>query len=342
MSGSWATPRGFVSSWTDTSKATPELFPPGIDRGYRMKDVYTSRKTGCKLRRIELRDLQLLPGPALLSDALPVTAVPRTCRPPFSPQVRRPLLGVDRGLRAFPVRTGTAWSVPWDGPAWWERPYRRRSGCPATWSPTRSTRLWAGVSKKGLPGDHRRWRAPPGPGPGEDGRGGRPDGRLRRVPGGGPPPRPEVPTGDGQHRRLARHPGGLADALQGRHAILCFLHAFLKIRDRAVHMKETFSELSCRVWEADHAPDARSFSQRLRRLRAWSEARRWTSRSCRRRCGRCATSGRRSCGRMPTPAAIARATRWTDCYGGSTTTCTVASTCTARRRLLNWDCVVGH
>ncbi len=38
-------------------EATPELFPPGIDRGYRMKDVYTSRKTGCKLRRIELRDL---------------------------------------------------------------------------------------------------------------------------------------------------------------------------------------------------------------------------------------------------------------------------------------------
>ena len=38
-------------------EATPELFPPGIDRGYRMKDVYTSRKTGCKLRRVELRDL---------------------------------------------------------------------------------------------------------------------------------------------------------------------------------------------------------------------------------------------------------------------------------------------
>jgi hypothetical protein len=37
--------------------ATPELFPPGIERGYRMKDVYTSRKTGYTLRRIELRDL---------------------------------------------------------------------------------------------------------------------------------------------------------------------------------------------------------------------------------------------------------------------------------------------
>lgn len=38
-------------------QATPELFPPEVGRGYRMKDVYSSRKTGCKLRRIELRDL---------------------------------------------------------------------------------------------------------------------------------------------------------------------------------------------------------------------------------------------------------------------------------------------
>ena len=37
-------------------EATPDLFPPEIRRGYRMKDVYRSRKTGCKLRRIELRD----------------------------------------------------------------------------------------------------------------------------------------------------------------------------------------------------------------------------------------------------------------------------------------------
>jgi hypothetical protein len=53
--------------------------------------------------------------------------------------------------------------------------------------------------------------------------------------------------------------------------ILCYLHAFLKIRERAVHLKETFAELSRRVWEAYHAPDARSFSQRLRRLREWAE-----------------------------------------------------------------------
>jgi hypothetical protein len=39
-------------------EATPDLFPPEIRRGYRMKDLYRSRKTGCKLRRIELRNLQ--------------------------------------------------------------------------------------------------------------------------------------------------------------------------------------------------------------------------------------------------------------------------------------------
>jgi hypothetical protein len=37
-------------------EATPELFPPEIHRGYRMKDTSTSRKTGWRLRRIDLRN----------------------------------------------------------------------------------------------------------------------------------------------------------------------------------------------------------------------------------------------------------------------------------------------
>jgi len=52
--------------------------------------------------------------------------------------------------------------------------------------------------------------------------------------------------------------------------ILCFLHAFLKIRDRAKHLDATFDALREQVWGAYHAEDARSFSQRLRRLREWS------------------------------------------------------------------------
>jgi hypothetical protein len=59
---------------------------------------------------------------------------------------------------------------------------------------------------------------------------------------------------------------------KGVTVILCFLHAFLKVRERAIHLKETFALLRERIWEAYHAPDARTFSQRLRRLRQWASA----------------------------------------------------------------------
>jgi hypothetical protein len=52
--------------------------------------------------------------------------------------------------------------------------------------------------------------------------------------------------------------------------LLCFLHGWLKIRERAKHLKEQFAETSRRVWEAYHAPDRRGFGQRLRRLREWA------------------------------------------------------------------------
>jgi hypothetical protein len=51
-------PEAFRGLLEQQIEATPDLFPPEIRRGYRMKDVYRSRKTGCKLRRIELRNLQ--------------------------------------------------------------------------------------------------------------------------------------------------------------------------------------------------------------------------------------------------------------------------------------------
>jgi len=43
--------------WLDCQiDSAPELFPPEIHRGYRMKDSYASRKTGWKIRRIDLRN----------------------------------------------------------------------------------------------------------------------------------------------------------------------------------------------------------------------------------------------------------------------------------------------
>jgi hypothetical protein len=57
-----------------------------------------------------------------------------------------------------------------------------------------------------------------------------------------------------------------------KHVVIlqCFLHAWLKIRDRAKHLKDQFAEISRRVWETYHAPDRRCFGQRLRSLRRWA------------------------------------------------------------------------
>lgn len=54
--------------------------------------------------------------------------------------------------------------------------------------------------------------------------------------------------------------------------ILCFLHAFIKIRDRATKaLSDSFHKASEKVWDAYDARDKTTFSQRLRRLREWAK-----------------------------------------------------------------------
>ena len=56
--------------------------------------------------------------------------------------------------------------------------------------------------------------------------------------------------------------------------ILCFLHAFLKVRDRATKLlSESYYQVSERIWEAYHAPSKARFAQRLRRLQEWASER---------------------------------------------------------------------
>ena len=50
----------------------------------------------------------------------------------------------------------------------------------------------------------------------------------------------------------------------------CFLHAFIKIRERAKHLKETFSQLSQQVWNVYHAADAAAFRSQAEALRIWA------------------------------------------------------------------------
>ena len=49
----------------------------------------------------------------------------------------------------------------------------------------------------------------------------------------------------------------------GVSVLVCFLHAWLKIRCRG-KKHDLFSEVSRRVWDAYHAVNRRSFSQRIR------------------------------------------------------------------------------
>jgi hypothetical protein len=52
----------------------------------------------------------------------------------------------------------------------------------------------------------------------------------------------------------------------------CFLHAFIKIRERGKHLKETFHQLSQKVWEVYHAVDANAFRAQAAELLTWAES----------------------------------------------------------------------
>jgi hypothetical protein len=54
--------------------------------------------------------------------------------------------------------------------------------------------------------------------------------------------------------------------------IECFLHAFIKIRERGKHLKDTFHLLSQKVWEVYHAVDATAFRSQATQLLAWAES----------------------------------------------------------------------
>jgi hypothetical protein len=53
--------------------------------------------------------------------------------------------------------------------------------------------------------------------------------------------------------------------------ILCFLHAFLRIRDRCKRHKELLQTIGHKVWNAYNAETRAQFSQRIRRLREWAQ-----------------------------------------------------------------------
>ena len=53
--------------------------------------------------------------------------------------------------------------------------------------------------------------------------------------------------------------------------ILCFLHAFLNIKERCRSCPHLLKIIGQQVWDAYHAPTKAHFSQRIRRLREWGQ-----------------------------------------------------------------------
>jgi hypothetical protein len=52
--------------------------------------------------------------------------------------------------------------------------------------------------------------------------------------------------------------------------IACFLHAFLKIRDRCKRLEDHCADLCRRVWETYHAPNPQQFLSKCEALKTWA------------------------------------------------------------------------
>ena len=259
-------PAAFRRLLDEGFRATPELFPQGFARGYELKDDRTSAKRGRPIRRIRLRD-----------------GVAYSVRPSFlMPYMTARVADVEGPLflRKFGVPYWALAHVFGADPMYW---YRLECGL-GRFSIVGTTVRRADVPAHLLADEHHQpldgrkvyiattvgagccLGAEPAEAAGTD------DLKAayavfkeeaRDV---APEYAPETVSTDGWKGTQAAW-----KALFHRVVILlCFLHGWLKIRDRAKHLKDQFAEISRRVWEAYHAPDRRGFGQRLRRLREWA------------------------------------------------------------------------
>jgi len=246
----------------------PELFPEEFSQGYEMKDCRTPKKLQVKLRRIELRS-----GAAY------------TIRPSFlmpymtarTEDIEMPLF-----LRKFGVPYWALTHAFGRNPMFW---YRLEVGL-GRFSVAGTTVRWAKLPPHLLADEHHQTC------------GGKKQYIATTVGGGcclGAAVAETAGTDDLQaaYSVFKAEAGNIdpnyapqtvnTDGWRGTQAawrglfpfvvvLQCFLHGWLKIRDRAKHLQEMFLEIGTRVWDAYRAPNRRSFSQHLRVLRSWAES----------------------------------------------------------------------
>jgi hypothetical protein len=254
-------------AWLDQCfRCWPELFPQAFPQGYRLKDARTSARTGVRLRRIRLK----------------ATGESFSIRPSFllpymvgiTEDVQGPLF-----LRAFGVPFWALARVFGKSPMYW---YRLEV------SLGRNRIVGTTVRRVDLPehllaDEHHQTR----------------DGKKNYIAttvgagcclGAALAPTAnadDLTAAYGVFQREAREVeegyqprtvsvDGWASTHQAWRALFplvtllrCFLHGWLNLRSRG-KLSEAFHELSAKVWEAYHAPNRRSFAQRLRRLLEWA------------------------------------------------------------------------
>jgi len=277
---------GRFRAWLDQSFGSwPELFPKAFPDGYCLKDARTSTRAGVRLRRIRLK----------------ATGESFSVRPSFLlPYMTGSTEGVQGPLflRAFGVPFWALARVFGKGAMYWYR-LEVSLGRPSVAGTT--------VRRAELPGhlladEHHQTR----------------DGTKNYI---------ATTIGEGCCLGAALAPTANADDLTDAYAafkreaqdiqpgyrprtvsvdgwaatrqawqalfplvvlLRCFLHGWLAIRSRG-KLDATFAALSGQVWEAYHAPDRRSFGQRLRRLREWARrhvAGSWVLAQVQKLCGR--------------------------------------------------------
>ena len=262
-----AVPAEFRRQLDDCFRRMPELFPARFADGYQLKDERSSAKRKIPIRRIITRD-----GVAysVRASFLMPYMVAR------SEDVEGPLF-----LRKFAVPYWALARVFGNDPMYW---YRLECGL-GRFSIAGTTLRQAALPEHLLADEHHQTL----------------DGKkvyIATTVGSGcllaaePPPTAGTPHPTGAYPVFEHEARDVApeyvpktvntDGWKGTKAawkalfkgvviLQCFLHAWLKVRERGKHLKGQFAEISRRVWEAYHAPDRRCFGQRLRSLRGWAK-----------------------------------------------------------------------
>jgi hypothetical protein len=261
-------PQRFRSEWLDPFYADcPELFPEGFEKGYEMNGHYTSARQHVKIRRVMLRNgdqYQIRPSfvmPMMVARTEDVEAglFLRKFGVPYWAIVR--LFGRNTtfwyrletgiGRNSIVGTTVKTVSVPKDILA--DEHHETICGEKAYIATTVAEGVFLGAevlrgaSKEELKEAYGVFKA-----------------EAEEVE---PNYAPKTVNTDGWSGTI----GAWSMLFVNIVLIRCFLHAWLRIRERSKNLKEQFFEIGKRVWEVYYSATRRVMSRRIRRLRDWAE-----------------------------------------------------------------------